>query len=603
MVRPLDPNAPYRVSIHTIGGYRYASTQPAYFDPVTNKTKHRRIHWGTVDDSNRFIPSAKYIFAPLEERLKLVFPEGWDLSEIEKLSGNRKPGRPPIESQDENRLYGDIWLMEKIAEVLGLKDDLLHVFDNNKETVDAILTLAFFPLSGRGTYDHLASWQRITKTPYMGDLSSPSITVLTQSITEKNRMDLFRCRAKRLKDDELCAVDSTSRSAFGQSLPDIFYGKNKDRLPLPQTLEVVVYTLSQHLPVYYRSFAGNTPDSRSLETILSDLKNAGFKGLVLITDRGYETIRNLEMYIDRAQPMIMGTKVGQKHVRDIIESFGSFDHHPTCMEIDPDERIYYKQYDLDYRIEGRRGNIKKADRFRLNLYFDPIRRSHELTDLDVALTEQKQALETILHDEIPLDDDITIKRVYRFYNLTYDENTRILKSFTLDEKKVSRTRRESGFFANTTLGVTFDAMTAQNHYMLRDEQEKYFAMMKGIMGADRQRNWSQLGKEGRLLILFVSQIIGCYLSYIRKTKLSKDFHSVQSVLDEMRPIRYIEHPNTTPMITPFVGKQIDICNAFGFEVPDGCAPEYVVRKTNKGKRGRPRKNKIVVRETMINSSI
>ena len=25
--------------------------------------------------------------------------------------------------------------------------------------------------------------------------------------------------------------------------------------------------------------------------------------------------------------------------------------------------------------------------------------------------------------------------------------------------------------------------------------------MKGVMGADRQRNWSELGKEGRLLVL------------------------------------------------------------------------------------------------------
>ena len=57
-------------------------------------------------------------------------------------------------------------------------------------------------------------------------------------------------------------------------------------------------------------------------------------------------------------------------------------------------------------------------------------------------------------------------------------------------------------------------------------------MMKGIMGADRQRNWSELGKEGRLLILFVSQVIGCYMAYIRKTKLNKDFHSLQSILYE-----------------------------------------------------------------------
>ena len=597
MARPTDPNAQYRVSIHTISGYRYASTQPAYQDPETGKTKHKRIHWGTVDESNKFYPGSRFIFAPIEERAKLIFPEDWDLSELEKLSGGRKPGRPVIESQDENRLYGDIWLMEQIAKATGIREDLTKVFAGNKELVNAILTLAYFPMSGRGTYDHLAAWMRIAKTPFEGDLSSPSITILTQSITEKNRMDLFRCRAKRLGNNELCAVDSTSRSAWGSCLPDIHYGKSKDKLPLPQTMEVVVYTLNNHMPVYYRTLPGNTPDSRSLAIILADLKNAGFKdNIVMITDRGYESIRNLEMYIDKGQPMIMGTKTGQKHVRDKIDKFGTFDHHPAEMEIDETERIYFKQYDLEYQIEGQRDNVKQADKLRLNLYFDPVRRSRELIDLDIILRDQKKALQEILREGIPLDDDATIKRIYRFYDLEYDEKTRLLKSFKLNEDKVKRARRESGFFANTTHGVDFDAMTAQNHYKLRDEQEKYFAMMKGVMGADRQRNWSELGKEGRLLILFVSQVIGCHIAHVRKTKLFKDYHSLQSILDEMRPIRYVEHPNTKPTITPFVGDQVKICEAFGFDIPDGCAPEYVVRKTNKGKRGRPRKNKLVVKE-------
>ena len=26
------------------------------------------------------------------------------------------------------------------------------------------------------------------------------------------------------------------------------------------------------------------------------------------------------------------------------------------------------------------------------------------------------------------------------------------------------------------------------------------------------------------------------------------------------------------VITPFVGSQVDICKAFGFDIPDGCAP-------------------------------
>ena len=596
MPRKPDPDAPYRVSIHIDKGYRYASTQPATVDPKTGKRKYHRIHWGTVEDGNRFIPGKAYLFSPIEERTKLIFPDGWDLSEIEKLSGNRKPGRPVIESQDENRLYGDIWLLEQIAEATGVRKDLMKTFGGNKEMTDAVMTLAMYLLCGKDTYNQLASWQRIARTPYKKSLKSPYITTLTQMITEQNRMDLLKLRAARLRDHELCAVDSTSRSAWGSSLADIRYGKNKEHLPLAQTLEVVVYTLDGHMPVYYRTFAGNTPDSRSLETILHDLGHAGFKDVVLITDRGYESIRNLELYIDRKQPMIMGTKVGQKHVRSEIDAFGTFDHHPEGMEIDPKERIYYKQYDLEYQIEGRRDNVKPADRLKLNLYFDPVRRSNELLDLDVAIKSQRQALEKITAEQSPLDDDMTIRRAYCYYKLDYNETTRLLKSFSLDEKKVAKKKREAGFFANTTLGIDADPLEAQHHYKLRDEKEKYFSMMKGIMGADRQRNWSESGKTGRLFILFVAQILGCYLSNVRKEKLDDVYDSVSDVLGEMRPIRYIEHPNTTGFITPFIGGQVTICEAFGFEIPEGCAPEYVVRKTNKGKRGRPRKNALVVKE-------
>ena len=596
MARPVDPNTPYRVALHVTKGYRYASTQPTVVDPETGKRSHHQVHWGTVDENNKFIPGSKYILASPEERQKLIFPETWDLSEIDKLSGRRKQGRPALEGQDENRLYGDIWLLEQIAEVTGVRKDLLKTFDNNTEMVDIIMTLAVYLLCGKGTYHQLASWQRIAKAPYSQPLTSPTITKVTQSITEQDRMELVRLRTARLKKGTLCAVDSTSRSAWGDSLADIRYGKSKDHLPLPQTLEVVVYALDDHMPVYYRTFPGNVPDSRSLDTILKDLDAAGMRDVVLITDRGYESIRNLETYIDRGQPMIMGTKVSQTHVMDKIKGYGVFDHHPDDMELDLEERIYYKQYDLDYQIEGRRDNVKQAKKLKLNLYFDPSRRSRELTDIEVAIARQKNALEELQKEDRTLDDDKTLTCAYSFYKLEYDKDIRKLISFTLDDKKVARKKASAGYFANTTHKIDDGAMETQRHYRLRDEQEKYFAMMKGVMGADRQRNWSESGKTGRLFILFVAQILGCYLSNIRATKLKDRYDSVLDVLNEMRPIRYIEHNGTQPYITPFVGNQVKICEAFGFEIPEGCAPEYVVRKTNKGKRGRPRKNPLVVKD-------
>jgi hypothetical protein len=55
----------------------------------------------------------------------------------------------------------------------------------------------------------------------------------------------------------------------------------------------------------------------------------------------------------------------------------------------------------------------------------------------------------------------------------------------------------------------------------------------------------------------------------------------------MRPIRLIEHTNRAKVITPFVGAQAEICEAFGFAIPDGCAPAYTSRKKPRRKRGRP----------------
>ena len=118
-----------------------------------------------------------------------------------------------------------------------------------------------------------------------------------------------------------------------------------------------------------------------------------------------------------------------------------------------------------------------------------------------------------------------------------------------------------------------DPLTAQHHYRLCDEQEKYFSMMKVLMGADRQRNWSESGKTGRLSILFVAQILGCYLANVRKTKLADEFESIADVLGEMRTIRYIEQPNTKGFLTPFIGRRVDLCQAFKFDIPEGGTPE------------------------------
>jgi len=593
MPRPIDPNAQYRIKPHNNGGYTYASTQPSYFDPKTGKKKYRYIHWGAIDENLKFTPGSAFFLATPEERSRLIFPAEWDMSEAEKLTGLRKPGRPTYDSDDRNRLYGDIWLLEQIAEKTGIKQDMLEVFDGNNEIVDDIFTLAIFPYITKFTYNRVARWQEIAGAPSTRELTSSEITRLTQSITEKHRMSLLKLRAARLKKDELCAVDSTSRSAYGGSLADIHWGKNKEGLPLEQTTEVVVYTLASHMPVYYRTFPGNMPDVRSYDVILTDLEHAGFKELVLVTDRGYDSLRNLEKYILRGQSAVMCVKTGQSDVLKAIKELGEFGTRPEDMVIDSDARVYHKQYEIDYEVKSIGQSVKKSDRLMLNLYFDPVRRSLELMELDITLSFQQESLNALLQINGTFADVAQIKRDYCYYKVDYDPATMMIKSFELNEKKIEKARRVSGFFAIMTHGVDFGAMETYRTYGLRDEQEKYFQQMKGQMLADRQRNWSEEGKTGRLLILFVSLILSSWVRHIWKsTELYELFSSSLEILDEMRSIRLIEHTNKTKVITPFVGAQIDICKAFGFAIPEGCTPVYTSRQKPKRRRGRPAKPKI-----------
>ena len=587
--RPPKADSAYHVSVHIANGYRYASTQPAVADPDSGTKKYRHIHWGRLDDDNRFIPGKAYILASPAERKKLIFPDDWDISAIEQLSGERKPGRPAYNGNDVNRLYGDIWLLEQLSIKLGIRQDLMTVFNGNGEMVNDILTLAYFPIITEYAYRRLPRWQRIVKTPSDRELIPSYVTRLTQNITEQHRKELLELRAARLDEEEILAVDSTSRSAWGDNLADIRWGKNKDHLPLPQTKEVVAYTLTSHMPVYYRTFPGNMPDSRSLQVIFADMDHAGFTDVIFVTDRGYESTRNLETYITKGLPFIACSEVGRGIILEQIKSFGEFNTRPDGMEVDPALQVYYKQFDYTYDVKGN-GKCVKTGKLKINLYLDPVRRSSELVYLDSEIKLQEEDILSRINDQIPCEDDATLKRKLRYFKVQYDPATRLIKSYSLDEKKVEKARKTSGFFAITTMGVKMDAIETYKHYRLRDEQEKYFQQMKSQLHFDKQQNGSEEGKTGRLFILFLSLILTSYIRHIWKTtELRKLFDSSLDILDEMRSIRCVEHTNKAKLITPFVGAQVDICDAFELAIPEGCSPDYRSKRKGPKRRGRPRK--------------
>jgi hypothetical protein len=172
--------------------------------------------------------------------------------------------------------------------------------------------------------------------------------------------------------------------------------------------------------------------------MLTDLDHARFKNLLFIPVRGYDTLRYLEKDILRGQLMIMCVETSQKEVAETINELCKFWAAPDVMEVDPDAKLFFKRYDIDYTVKSTNASFKAAVRFKLNLYFDPVRKGRELVELEIAVSLQGVALNELLKDQTFLDDGAAIKRDYNYFNVKRDPATMTVNSFTLKEEKVRK---------------------------------------------------------------------------------------------------------------------------------------------------------------------
>lgn len=635
--RKADPKSPYKVFLHKDKKYRYAATQKKNSDAGTG-TKARYIitHWGTVSEDLVFSPNATYRLTDVEERLKLIFPKDWDISEAMSMNRTDKAVRTsardasrdineicpyddnavPVSAEEKqpvnnrhvtpsdtvldqfnNRFYGAFWLLDQLAHQAGVYEDLLSVFNGNAAVVNEVITMAIYPYLSNRNFNRMARWQHGHKTAVDYDLTSSYITRFTQRICDDHRMRLIGLRLKRQPAGSFAACDSTTRSAWGKCLADIRWGKNKDTPSLPNTLEVVVYSITTHEPVYYRTFAGNTMDMSTVRTILSDMKAAGISDITFITDRGYTSGDNILSMIEAGIPFIMCAKTCQKPIVPLLLSIEyTPEGTPIDMEHDTSRHICYKQFDVPpYRDKNPDGTEVLVEGLKANVYLNLRTRLEELLVIDEKLSaEERELKEAVKNNHIPSD----IKKynaLFMYHKVSVTQKGGCLcLEYARNDDRLAKDRAVCGYFSSLTYKVDQNAKESLETYKLRDEQEKYFGQMKDQMSFHTQRNSSEDGKTGRLFILFIGLILSSKLRwYWNSTSMCDEYESSLDMLDEMETIRFSEYTNGNSHMTTFSAKQAKICDACNVDVPSECLPralrEAKQRKQNPKKRGRPPK--------------
>ena len=562
------------MKIFVDNGYRYAVTRTSVRKP-DGKYNHPQKIWGTVDEKMTFRPNARYLALSDEERNKMLMPAEWRVVPADSAEAAPLPrrGRPSYAGDSVSLLYGHTWLLDMLADASGLRDDLIHVFED-KEQADKILSMAYYSLIGSSSFSHLASEQKITWFPSESSIEPWDATRITASITENDKQSLFRCRKARTGATSWLGIDSTSFTHYGRTLADSKRGKNKEHDPANQVNLLVLYNLTDGAPVYYRKMPGNMPDTRSMKVTITELKANGFDKVNLVLDRGYVSEEVITMLVKNKHPFVMMAKTGDAQIAKAIRETDYEEMADHSHWIDK-HSVFGKVLDYKFSVTVK-GEVREVDTMKICLFFDPEHQGENRKDIHRQVSEMAVQLENMKQDGDMIDAD-TVARYARYFDIVLTKGRKI-RSYAMNKENMRRDADKTGYFAVLTncLSPSHHTLTEiLDIYGMRDEQEKSFMFIKSEQDGRRLRTSKEESANGRLFIQFVALILNCiiYRKFSSNKNLQKLFPTRQHMLDELRSIRLICHPLKAKMITEIVGRQVDIFKEFKLDVPIRLLPK------------------------------
>jgi len=565
MARPLMIDGKIPMQIFTNHGYRYTVTRTSV-RKANGQYNHPQKLWGTVDEKLNFVPNARFLSLSPEERAAILIPPSWKVISGQVETG-KKRGRPSYDGESSSFLYGHTWFLDMLTDQCGLRDDLEYVFEST-DTANCILTMAFYSLLCHSPYSHLACEQKITWFPSKGPIEAWDATRITSAITENDKQALFRCRKARTNAKSWLGIDSTSFTHYVKSLADSKRGMNKEHDPADQINVLVVYDVTDGAPIYYRKMPGNMPDTRSMRVTLQELKNNGFANVNLVLDWGYVSEEVVSMLVKHRHQFVIMAKTSDAQIAKAIREtdYEEMTSHSNWIDA---HQLYGKVLDYKFNVTVK-GEKREAETMQLCLFFDPELQGETRKEVSRIASEIEQQLRNLKDDKEKLDAD-TLAYYSKYFDIKMTAKKSI-KSYSMNEANMRKDVAKTGYFA-----VLTNCMSPSRHdlseildiYSMRDEQEKSFIFIKSEQEGRRLRTSTEDGANGRLFIQFVALILNClvYKKYFASKELQKQFPTRQHMLEELRSIRLIRHPQQAKIITEIVGRQVDAFREFKMPVP------------------------------------
>ena len=475
---------------------------------------------------------------------------------IDKETGEVVPNRPtkasPASPSAQRLFCGSAHLLDGLAAQTGLDKDLEGAFPG---AAAAILSVAHYLLcEGNSTMARFERWSRTHAHPLGHALSTQRISELFGRVGQDGLEELFRHRAGRAG-GEYWFYDTTSISSYSQAMESVRWGKNKDRVPLPQLNLAAVLDAKSGLPVYFKDIAGNINDATMVRSLLADAARMGVGRMRLCMDRGFYSKANIDALMDGHMKFVIGLKTAYAYVAEAIREHA--DGLRSWQNYDGRAHIFGMRVPHAWE-PGRNGPqgakaAKAAKRAYLHLYYLPGRVAKDEEELAQTLRLLSGELESNNRKE---ENAALYERYFKRARGG---------GYACRDDAIEAERERFGNFALLSNDASLSAHDALAVYRGKDMIEKAFGDIKERLDFLTPKVECSETLRGKLCAVFVALILASELRRRMDGAGLYGRYTMQGLFDELGSIERYECEGHRPRVLVVTKKQRELYELLGVQ--------------------------------------
>jgi transposase len=523
------------ITKQTVGNNTYLYESHSFRDKL-GRPRNRKVKIGKIDrNTGRACYTQEYIDRMREAGTPVEVPLIDGLEEhISKALDNLKT-------------FGLFYFLQKAGEKIKLIKIFQHTFPGYWEE---IFMLCAYLIGSDKPLMYMEDWINEHESYPTGKMSSQRLSELLSAFGQKERNDFFKAWCAENVSDEYMAVDITSISSYSKLIPECERGSNSDGEALDHINFCLLFGERTQLPIYQTIYSGSIGDQATLSATLAEVNAiSGGKKLILVADKGFYSIKNVQMMIERykGSEFLLAVPFANKWTMELIRQ-----------ERDSIDRIS--------NLIHTSGSPDRGVRRKIDFGGTPLA-AYVMHNPERALDDRnhRYSYVTWLKELAEAGKDtVAHRKDVEKYLLVHKGKGR-KRSVVIREDVLERKLETAGWFVMLGNGK-LTTQQAYDIYRKKDVIEKAFMKYKNQLGLKRLRIHTEKRMRNKMFVAFLALTL---ISFIHKVMKEKGLYrkmTMEKMFITLSKLKKVT-VNGRDILRPLTKEQRDIFIAFGIPRP------------------------------------